>query len=154
MATLLERLEKYSVPFDNCIVWSGYRNSDGYGTMRLRPADSPTGARIMTGAHRVALFVYTGVWAEEVCHTCDNPACIKEGHLYAGTHTTNMRDRLERGNHPMASKTHCSNGHPLSGDNLGYAKPNLSHPNGQRFCRTCSRAAIRRSYYKSKFGGQ
>jgi HNH endonuclease len=30
-------------------------------------------------------------------HTCDNPRCINLDHLVEGTHTDNMRDRMDRG---------------------------------------------------------
>lgn len=155
MALLLkDRLSKYSTSVGDCIEWSGHRNKDGYGVMRLRPADSPTGTRTMVGAHRVSFFISTGVWAEETCHTCDNPACIRIEHLYAGDRASNMRDRLARGNHPMAARTHCAQGHLFSEENTRYTKPNTSHPNGQRVCKICSRAAVSRSYFKAKEGGQ
>jgi hypothetical protein len=30
-----------------------------------------------------------------VCHTCANKACVREDHLYYGTHADNMRDAAE-----------------------------------------------------------
>lgn len=32
-----------------------------------------------------------------VCHRCDNPPCVREDHLYYGTHLENMRDLKIRG---------------------------------------------------------
>lgn len=53
-------------------------------------------------AHRVALFLDTGVFPEGgvVRHTCDNPPCCNPAHLLVGTHADNVRDKVERGRHP------------------------------------------------------
>ena len=32
-----------------------------------------------------------------ICHTCDNPRCVRPDHLYAGTNVTNMADMVNRG---------------------------------------------------------
>ena len=54
-----------------------------------------------------------------------------------GTISENSLDSVKHGTHPAASKTHCKRGHPLSGDNLRYAK------RGGRICIQCDRASKR-----------
>ena len=32
-----------------------------------------------------------------ICHTCDNPMCINPDHLFMGTHSDNMKDKMLKG---------------------------------------------------------
>jgi HNH endonuclease len=91
-------------------------------------------------AHRVAHELLIGAIPDGllVLHSCDNPPCCNPAHLRVGTAEDNMRDRSERGRNPQANKTHCKQGHPLSGENLYTA------PDGERGCRACRNEAARR----------
>jgi len=71
-----------------CILWTGSRNADGYGTMSRNRK-----------AHRVA-------WEHErgpipagmsVLHRCDTPACVNVAHLFLGTQADNMADMMAKG---------------------------------------------------------
>lgn len=34
---------------------------------------------------------------EYACHSCDNPPCFEEAHLFVGTHRENVRDATVKG---------------------------------------------------------
>jgi hypothetical protein len=116
-----------------CWVWTAARCSSGYGNFHF-------GGRVVQ-AHRVALALFRGVDAggQCVCHRCDNPRCVNPDHLFVGTHQDNADDKMRKGRHTWANKSHCTRGHPLSGDNLRIARHS-----GARVCKECSRIHGRR----------
>lgn len=69
-----------------CWEWPGRRNHDGYGIHYY--------ARTSRMAHRIAYTLSFGpiVSGHFICHKCDNPACCRPDHLFAGTHSDNMKD--------------------------------------------------------------
>lgn len=110
---------------DECWPWKGALWDKGYGQFRV------DGRKLM--AHRVSLILAGRPQPSDKpqgCHTCDNPPCVNPAHLWWGTNGDNQRDCVAKGRHPLASKTHCLRGHPLSGENLIRNKR-------QRECRTC-----------------
>lgn len=77
---------------NGCIVYTEYRDKDGYGQFTIRHNEPIL-------AHRFAFFLKHGYLPKgdnKVLHTCDNPPCVNWEHLYEGTHTQNMLDMLAR----------------------------------------------------------
>lgn len=80
---------------DDCWLWMGSTNNKGYGTIH----DPTVGRNVYT--HRVSYELNIGPIPSglEVCHTCDNPPCVRPDHLFVGTHQENMRDMVVKGRH-------------------------------------------------------
>jgi len=65
-----------------------------YGIIGVRVGDT----RKRYKAHRVAFLIQHGRWPDKlVCHTCDNPKCVRGSHLFEGTHRDNHHDMLRKG---------------------------------------------------------
>lgn len=135
-----------------CWIWQGSINKDGYGRLKFRLA--------AVQAHVTSWFLHAGKWPEkgqEVCHSCDVPACVNPGHLFLGTHADNMRDSIRKGRfnpanglgRKLAPKMTCKQGHQLSGENLRIVQ-------GKRRCWTCKKKYHRewmRAYAQRKRAG-
>lgn len=82
-------------PDGDCLVWSKSVDAKGYGRVRV------PGSRAHFRAHRIAFLISTGVDPRDllVCHTCDNPPCIRPEHLFLGTVADNVADMMEKGRH-------------------------------------------------------
>jgi len=109
-----------------CWRWVGRVNAQGYGY--VRKVDGVTWPTPEMAAHRLA-------WVEShgpvpmglcVCHTCDNPPCVRPDHLWVGNGAENHRDMMVKGRHARRSER-CRRGH----------EPNWREKGGVRVCRTC-----------------
>lgn len=135
--TIKGREERFfdKVRFSNsCWEWMGHK-SKGYGMFWINGR--------MRHAHRLSYSYFVRNPGKlHVCHHCDNPSCINPKHLFAGTHTDNMKDMCKKGRHWNEGKTHCVNGHSFLGVNT------IFRANGGRDCRICTYKRIEK--YRSK----
>lgn len=117
------------MPFDrfvreegDCLVWTGHRMANGYGQYHV------DGVPVL--AHRYAWAMHNNAEIPKgmvICHTCDNPACVKPEHLWLGTQAENVRDMMAKGrqNHvPLYGPANgrYGKGECVSGERSGAAK--------------------------------
>ncbi|MFE6920380.1 HNH endonuclease [Nocardia sp. NPDC057663] len=118
--------EAYGV-FDDCLVWTGPKNPQGYGKLYVGvPGMKRRGKTYL--AHRLAYILAYGpdsVTNLSVDHLCYVPLCCNPNHLEAVTLEENVRRAGER-------VTHCPKGHEYSGGNVD------SNEHGHRRCRQCN----------------
>lgn len=89
---LQDRLWKRGwTPLGDCWVINGFKDKDGYGQITFQ-------ARRLR-AHRAAWLAVYGDIPDgmHVCHTCDNPPCVKPTHLFLGTARDNAQDKVRKG---------------------------------------------------------
>jgi hypothetical protein len=85
---------------DTCWAWLGGHTQTGYGTFSVN-------GRVRRLAHRFSWAMHTGHDPPadmDVCHRCDNPACVRPSHLFVGTRKANMRDSLDKNRFPRGER--------------------------------------------------
>lgn len=86
-----------------CWEWQLARDYQGYGIFALTPTK-------MVRAHRYSLEQHLGRSLSKLfaCHHCNNPACVRPAHLYAGTNQQNQLDakRARNGKHTVYGERH------------------------------------------------
>ena len=125
----------------DCLIWTGQINRYGYGVV------SYGGKK--WGAHRLIYMqergpIPPGLQLDHLCHsaspdcpggpTCKHRACVNPAHLEPVTSAVNSSRSVQ------AQQTECLRGHAYTPENTGRTRKT-----GTRFCRTCARAAWRRS---------
>jgi hypothetical protein len=79
---------------ESCWIWTGKRNTAGYGIFLL-PGE------IQVRAHRHAYEVFKGPIPDGmiIMHSCDNPPCVNPDHLSVGTRADNNSDTAKKRRH-------------------------------------------------------
>jgi DNA-binding CsgD family transcriptional regulator len=93
---LIERFhEKWELSDNGCWEWTGALMGKGYGFLKI------PGTRKQIGAHRLSFLIHHGPLPDDalVCHTCDNPKCVKPSHLFAGSASDNLQDMKHKDRH-------------------------------------------------------
>jgi len=74
-----------------CWLWEGAPNPFGYGELHVHGHTE--------FAHRVSWTLHRGEIPDGLCvlHKCDTPACVNPDHLFLGTRTDNMIDKVKKG---------------------------------------------------------
>jgi|SRR5215471_19770529 len=117
---------------DDCWLWQGHVNNNGYGTIHSDGGDEYV--------HRVAYALLKGPVPAglELDHLCRNTRCVNPAHLEAVPHKVNSLRGISL--FAMeARQTHCIHGHRFDGANTYIRKDN-----GARQCRQCKADRMRR----------
>lgn len=141
--TVLERFNaKWEISQDSsyegtpCWIWNAYILPGGYGRF------SSEGQTHY--AHRISFTLFVGEIPEglTIDHLCRMRNCVNPKHL----DPVSLRENLMRGQTLMAlnaSKTHCPQGHPYSGDNLRLYR-------NMRVCIECALEHSRQQWLRKK----
>jgi hypothetical protein len=127
---------------DGCWLWFGFTDKDGYGIFEQN--------HVRFRAHRYAYQIGVGPIADglSVCHSCDNPRCVRPSHLFVGSNKDNLRDAARKHRTAKQKVTHCPHGHEYTQENTAILRVDRNKGYGPtRKCRTCMRrqASVRRS---------
>lgn len=91
--------------------------------------------------HRLVLEAFVGPCPDGLMalHADDDPKNNTLSNLSWGTRSQNLLDAVRNGRHWQVNKTHCKQGHPLSGNNL-----RIRSKSGNRDCKECGRIRSRK----------
>lgn len=78
---------------DDCWLWEGAKNSDGYAAIAWEGNYNGKGHRIMFSLYNPNIDIEGKV----IRHTCDNPLCMRPDHLLVGNPYDNVMDMHKRG---------------------------------------------------------
>lgn len=123
---LTDRFWKKVQKTETCWLWTGAKQSQGYGNVRVK--------KVYWRAHRLAYEELVGPIpnGKQLDHLCRVKNCVNPAHLEPVT----AKENTQRA---FSLITHCPKGHPLVEGNLS-----LAHlRSGSRRCLTCHRETAR-----------
>lgn len=121
------------------LFWSRVEKSDGCWTYAADPRQRYPRVHIThTTTVKASRFSYELAFGAIpggllVCHKCDTPRCVNPAHLFLGTASDNMQDKIKKGRGHEQLKTHCKNGHEFTPENTRMVR------GIHRGCRICLR---------------
>lgn len=103
MNVTLEVVERFHEKWeleDGCWIWKASTAGKGYGQMKI------PNTRQQIYAHRLSYLIHYNELPENmfVCHTCDNPRCVKPSHLFLGKAVDNSLDMVNKDRHLNGEK--------------------------------------------------
>ena len=122
----------------DCWEWTASVRGAGYGQFNWEPG------RIIE-AHRAVWELLIGPIPDGMVidHLCENKLCVNPDHLQVTTQRVNVTRSGLSPSGKATRRTHCPQGHPLSGVNLRMVA-------GKRRCKTCDKRRSLEGYYKRK----
>ena len=142
--TIDDVLLRLVIQEDGCWIWPGKKRRDGYGVCRI---DGKDDIRVHRAVYEHFCGpVPAGLVLDHVKERCNSRACANFEHLEpCGIIENVLRAHPDLYGKAGRAKTHCSHGHPLSGENLV-----VDRNRGFRSCRICRYAAKRRYRARQK----
>lgn len=92
--TILDKIKEYMSESNECILWRGYTDKDGYGRIKIDKHSLFTHRLMWVLSHK-----QNPPLSLKVCHSCDNPTCLNINHLFLGTDSDNAKDRCNKKRH-------------------------------------------------------
>lgn len=92
---IASRFWKHVKKTKTCWIWTASKFKTGYGQIRAIEGSPQRNVK----AHRLSWELHNGPIPNGmfICHSCDNPACVRPDHLWLGNNQTNMADRQKKG---------------------------------------------------------
>ena len=85
---------------DSCWEWTKSVNNKGYGKFFVTKRPCKGCSRGLMYAHRFSWLLAHGDLPPDgmvLCHSCDNPKCVRPDHLFLGTLADNAKDSASKG---------------------------------------------------------